>query len=78
MYSRHRCEKLPQQVQTLLSHKRGTYRVIFIAFLESPRNFAHFEKKDPLHTLNNSQVIGLEGWGYFNAHKVLFKNTLRK
>ena len=44
MYSRHRSEKLSQQVQTLLSQKEKTFSTIFITFLESTQNFAHFEK----------------------------------
>ena len=32
MYSRHRREKLPQQVRTLLSQKRKIFSRIFIAF----------------------------------------------
>ena len=44
MYSRHRSEKLSQQVQTLLSQKEKTFSTIFITFLGSTQNFAHFEK----------------------------------
>ena len=46
MYSRQRWDKLPHQVQTLLSAKGRTYSTIFIAFLEDTKNFASFEKKD--------------------------------
>ena len=52
MYSRHRCENLHQQAQTLLSQKWKTFSGIFIAFLESSRNFPHFENEDQLHSLN--------------------------
>ena len=41
MYSRHRWEKLPQKVQTLLSKKRKTFFAIFIAISKSTKNFAH-------------------------------------
>ena len=44
-YSRHRWEKLPEQVQRLLSQKRRTFSFIFITFSESIQNFAHFEMK---------------------------------
>ena len=72
MYSRHRWQKLHKQVQTLLSHKRRTFSEIFIAFLESRKNLAHFEKNDQLHSLNNSKVIDSEKCGYFNVLKLLF------
>ena len=45
IYSLHRWEKLPEQVPTLLSEKQRTFSIIFIAFSESPENFAHFEIK---------------------------------
>ena len=45
IYSFHRWEKLPEQVPTLLSEKQRTFSIIFIAFSESPENFAHFEIK---------------------------------
>ena len=66
MYYRHRWEKLDQQVQRLLSHKRRTFSLIFFAFLKSTQNFAHFENKDKLHSLNISEVIIPDKCGYFN------------
>ena len=45
MYSRHRWEKLQQQVQTLLSQNKRTFSQIFIAFLQSTQTSAHFKKK---------------------------------
>ena len=45
MYSRHRLEKLPEQVQTLVSQKRRTFSSIFLVLSESIQNFAHFEIK---------------------------------
>ena len=45
MYSRHRWEKLQQQVQTLLSQNKKTFSQIFIAFLQSTQTSAHFKKK---------------------------------
>ena len=72
MYSCHRWEKLQQQIQTLLSHKWRTFSGIFVAFLECTQNFAHFFKKDQLHSLNNLEVINPEKCGYFNARKLLF------
>ena len=43
-----------------------------MAILESAQNFAHFEKKDQVHSLNISQVIESEKCGYLNAWKLLF------
>ena len=57
MYSRRRWEKLFQPVQMLLSEKRRLFSGILIAFLDSTQNFAHFQKKDHLHSLNISEVI---------------------
>ena len=75
MYSRHICQKLWQKVQTLLSQKRGTFSRIFIAFMESPQNFAHFQKKDQLHSLNISKDINPHKCCYFISPKLLFQNT---
>ena len=46
IYSRHRWERLPQQVRTVLSQKGRTFSQVFIAFSESAQDFAHFERKD--------------------------------
>ena len=72
MYTRHRWELLMQQVHTLLSKNRRTICGIFRTFSESTENFAHFEKKDQLHSLNNLEVINPHKCGYFNAYKLLF------
>ena len=72
LYSRQGWEKLTQQFQTLLSPKRRKFPFIFIGFAESTRNFAHFENKDQLHSLNNFEVIDRGNCGYFNAPKLLF------
>ena len=71
MYSPHRWEELHQKFQTLLPQKQKTFSLIFIAFLESTQNFAHFEKKDPRHTLNIFEVIDPDKCGSFNAGKLL-------
>ena len=76
MYSRHIWKKLHHQVQLLLSQKRKTFSSIFIAFLESTQNFAHFDQNDQLHSLNISEVIDPDKCGYFNIRNVLFNNTL--
>ena len=72
MYSRHRCEKLPQQVQTLLSQKRRTFSEIFIMFSESTQSFAYFVKNDQLQSLNYLELIDPDKCGYFNARKLKF------
>ena len=72
MYSRHRWDKLQQQVETVLSQKRRTFSPIFVSFFECTQNFAHFEEKDQLHILNISEVIDPDKCGHFNARKPLF------
>ena len=57
MYSCHRWESFLQQVQLLLSQIRRTFSEIFTEFLKSTQNFAHFEKKGQLHSLNILEVI---------------------
>ena len=71
MYSHHRCEKFRQQVQMLLYKSQRTVSWNLIAFLEFTQNFAHFEKKDQLHSLNLGEVIEPEKGGQCNARKLL-------
>ena len=72
MYSRHNWEKFPQHVQTPLPPKRKNFPEVFIAFSQSTKNFAHFEKKDQLHSLNIWEIIDSEKCGYLNTRKLLF------
>ena len=72
LYCRHRCEKLPQEVETQLSRKRRIFSRIFITFSGSRQNFAPLENKDHLHSLNNLEVIEPNKCGYFNGRKLLF------
>ena len=72
MLSRHRWQKLPQQVQTLLSQKWRTFSAMLSTFFNSTQKFSHFGKKDQLHSLNILEVIDLDKCGYFNAGKLLF------
>ena len=72
MYFPHRWEKLQQQVQKLLSHKRSIFSPILFAFLESTQNFTHFEQKDRLHSFHVSEVIDTDKCGSFNARNLLF------
>ena len=78
MYKTVLWEKLLQQVQVLLFQKRRTLSPISIAFFKSTQNFAHFEKKDQLQSLNISEVADHDKCGYFNAPKLLFQNTLHQ
>ena len=55
-----------------LSQKQPTFSGLFNAFLQSTKNFANFEKKDQLQSLNISEVIESEKCGYLNARKHLF------
>ena len=45
---------------------------IFIEILQSTKNFAHFERKDQLHSLDIFEFIDPDKCGYFNAPKPLF------
>ena len=76
MYSRHRWEKSPQQVQTLISQKRKRFSENFIAFLKSAQYFGHFERKDLLHSINILEIIDHEKCSYFNVRNLLFYKTL--
>ena len=76
MYSRHRWEKFPERLQTLLSQQSKKFSGNFIGILQWTQNLAHFEKKDQLHRLNIMDYIGPEKCGYFNAWKLPFQNTL--
>ena len=72
VYSRHNWENFPQHVQTRLSQKLETYSGIFMPFLKCTQTFAHFQKKDQVHSLNIFEVIESEKCGDFNARKLLF------
>ena len=72
MHSRHRCEKLRQKVQTVLSQKERPFPQIFFGLPESTQNFARFEKRDQLDSLNILEVIDPNKCGYFNVRKLLF------
>ena len=76
MYSGHNLENLSQHVQRPLSQKRKPFSGKFIEFLECSENFAYFQKKDKVHSLNICKVIQFQKCVDVNARKLLFKNTL--
>ena len=78
MYNCQIWEKFPRQVEAQLSSKPITFFKIFIAFLKSTWNFAHFEKRVQLHSFNISEVVDSEECDYLNARKLLFQNALWK
>ena len=51
---------------------------IFLQFLESSENFAHFPKNDLVYSLNIWKVTESEKCVELNARKLLFTNTLRE
>ena len=63
---------------TAIIYKRKTFSQNFIAFSQSPQNFVQFAKKRQAYKLNISEVIDSEKYGYLNAQKLLFQNTLRE
>ena len=69
MYCRDNWEKFPQHVKTPLSQKAKRFYPIFIAFLESTKNFACFEEKFQLYSLNSWEVIGSQRCGCFECPK---------
>ena len=73
-----RWKKIAEGVPLPLSQKRKTFCRIFIAFSQCVQNFVHFERKDQLYNLNISEIIDCEKYGYLNARKLLFQNTLRE
>ena len=66
-----------QQLQTLLSEKRKTFSVFFIAFPKCAWNLEHFEKNDECPSLIISEIIVSERVCYWNVWKVLLQNTIR-
>ena len=49
-------ENLTQPIQILLSQKPKTFSQFFAAFLKSPLNFEHFQKKGHPHSRIISQI----------------------
>ena len=71
-------KKIWATCSTAIISRTETFSWNFIAFSESPQNFVHFEKKAQVCKLNISEVIDSEKYGYLNARKLLFQNTLRE
>ena len=70
MYSHHNWGKFREDVKTGLCQKGKTFFWIFIAFLQSTQNFAHFEKNGQLYSLNSWEIIGCEKCGCLNTFRV--------
>ena len=66
-----------QQLQTLLSEKRKTFSVFFIAFPKCAWNLEHFEKNDECPSLIISEIIVSERVCYWNVWKIFLQNTIR-
>ena len=60
-------KNLPQQIQTLLSHKQKTFSEFFIAFLKCAWNLEHFQKEDEYPSLIISEIIDAGIRGYLNV-----------
>ena len=63
--------EIPAKGSNAIISKTQTFSETFNTFLQSIQNFAHFEKKDLIHSLDLSEVIDPEKCGYFNARKLL-------
>ena len=49
-------DNLTQQIQILLSRKPKTFSLLSAEILKRTLNFAHFQKKDDLHSRCSSQI----------------------
>ena len=76
-YSRRNMQTFTQQVQTPLSLKQKTFSGFFIAFLQSPWNGEHFQKKGQSSSLSISEIIDSKKGGYLSAWKALLQNRFR-
>ena len=75
MYSGHRWEKLPQQVQTLSSQQSKDFRE-FYSNIPVSRKFWAFRRKRSASWLKYSRIHLAWGMWSFNTRKLLFYNTL--
>ena len=60
-------QNLPQQFQTLLSHKQKIFSEVFIELLKCAWKLEHFQKKDEYPSLIISEIIDAERRGYLNV-----------
>ena len=65
--SRYNMQNLPQQLQTLLSHKENTFSGLFTGFLKCAWILEHFKKTDEYPSLIISEIIDSEKRGYLNV-----------
>ena len=66
-YSGSNMRNLPQQFQTLASHKQNTFSGLFNDFLKGAWNLEQFQKKDEYPSLIISEIINAERRGYLNV-----------
>ena len=76
-YSRRNMQTFTQQVQTPLCLKQKIFSGFFIAFLKSPWNGEHFQKKRESSSLSISEIIDSKRGGYLSAWKALLQNSFR-
>ena len=76
-YSRPNILNFTQELEALLSQKRKTFSLLFLAFLKYALNLEDFEKKDEYPSLVISKVIDSERGGYLNVSKDLLQKTIR-
>ena len=63
--------EIPARGSNVIIKKKGNTFSILIVFLESGKNFVHFENKVQFDSLNILEVINSEKFGYYNTRKLL-------
>ena len=66
-YSRRNMLNFTKELEALLSQKKKTFSLLFLAFLKYALNLGDFEKKDEYPSLVISKVIYSERGGYLNV-----------
>ena len=66
-YSRRNMLNFTQELEALLSQKKKTFSLLFLAFLKYALNLEDFEKKDEYSSLVISKVIDSERGAYLNV-----------
>ena len=76
-YSRRNMQTFTQKVKLPLSLKQKNFSEFLIAFLKSPWNGEHFQKKGESFSLSISEIIDSKKGGYLSAWKALLQNSFR-